>query len=45
MSHWHAVDWRSVKRAAKRAERDMAVQGWLVVLLGVAALVARLVML
>lgn len=32
--------WRSVKRAAKRAEQDLAVQGWLIVLSGVAGLLA-----
>ncbi len=42
MTRWHTPDWRSVKRAAVRAERDLAVQGWLVVFIAVAALLASL---
>jgi len=42
MIRWHTPHWRAVKRAAARAERDLAVQGWLVVLLAVAALLASL---
>jgi hypothetical protein len=34
------VNWRDVKRAATRAEHDLAVQGWLVVFIAVAALLA-----
>lgn len=36
------TDWRRVKRSAERAEADLAVQGWLVVLLAVSALLASL---
>lgn len=39
---WHIADWKAVKRAATRAERDLAVQGWLCVLIAVAALLASL---
>lgn len=42
MNRWHAHDWKAVKRAATRAERDLAVQGWLVALFAVAALLASL---
>jgi len=42
MKRWHTPHWRSVKRAAVRAERDLAVQGWLVAFIAVAALLARL---
>lgn len=37
------TDWRSVKRAAQRADAEMEVQGWLVVLFAVGALLASLV--
>ena len=37
------MNWRDVKRAQERAERDLAVQGWLVALLALAALLASLV--
>jgi hypothetical protein len=37
------MNWRDVKRAQERAERDLAVQGWLVVLIAVAALLASLI--
>lgn len=36
------TDWKRVKRAAERAEADLAVQGWLCVLIAVAALLASL---
>lgn len=36
------TDWRSVKRAAMRAEADLAVQGWLCVLIAVAVILAAL---
>jgi len=36
------MNWRDVKRAQECAERDLAVQGWLVVLFAVAALLASL---
>lgn len=42
MKLWHADDWKAVKRAAVRAERDLAVQGWLVAFIAVAALLASL---
>lgn len=37
------MNWRNVKRAQERAERELAVQGWLVALLAVAALLASLI--
>jgi len=42
MKRWHTPHWKAVKRAAVHAERDLAVQGWLCVLLAVAALLASL---
>lgn len=39
------TDWRSVKRATMRAEADLAVQGWLCVLIAMAAILACLVVL
>jgi hypothetical protein len=35
-------DWRRVKRAAKRAEREYAVQGYLIAFIALAALLASL---
>lgn len=37
------TDWRSVKRAATRAEADLAVQGWLCVFLALGVVLAALV--
>jgi len=42
MTRWHVADWKAIKRAAKLAEADLAVQGWLIVLIALAALVASL---
>lgn len=42
MTRWHTPDWKAVKRAAKRAEDDMAVQGWLLVFFSGVALLAQL---
>ena len=42
MKRWHTPHWKAVKRAAVHAERDLAVQGWLVVLLAMAASLASL---
>lgn len=42
MTRWHTEDWRAIKRAAARVERDLAVQGWLVAFIAVAALLASL---
>ena len=42
MTRWHAPDWKEIKRAATAVERDLAVQGWLVVFIALAALLASL---
>lgn len=42
MTRWHTEDWRAIKRAAARVERDLAVQGWLVVFIALGALLASL---
>lgn len=43
MKRWHADDWKAIKRAAAHVERDLAVQGWLVAFIAMAALLASLV--
>jgi len=42
MKRWHTAHWKAVKRAAVRAERDLAVQGWLVAFIALAAALASL---
>ena len=40
MIRWHTPHWKSVKRAVEHDEADLAVQGWLCVLIAVAAILA-----
>ena len=42
MTRWHTPNWKAVKQAVERDEADLAVQGWLTVLIALAAILATL---